>query len=76
MRVYHQVTARSRRQQAARTQFCFHMSPEPGSDEAPVEGLQNLKGEVVNAHSERTPDSFFLFLHSGKSVMASEQGRK
>jgi hypothetical protein len=52
------------------------MSPEPGSDEAPVEGLQNLKGEVVSAHSEPTPDSLFLFLHSGKSVMASEQGRK
>jgi hypothetical protein len=42
MRVYDQVTARSRRQQAARTSGLFHMPPELTSKKTPVEGLKNL----------------------------------
>ena len=76
MRVYDQVTAKTRRQQAARMAGLFHVSPELTSKETPVEGLKNLNGDVRSAQSAPTQDSFFLFLHSRTSVMTSERGRK
>jgi hypothetical protein len=62
MRVYDQVSARKRRQQAARTSGLFHMSPELIIKETTFKALKDLKGDVRNAQSVPTRDSYVLAL--------------